>query len=79
VFPVRYVLAFYIPEDGILHSHRRESLKSYIALTTWALQHRRIVFPVRYEKDFYIPEDDIIHSRRRENLKSYTAVYQPRP
>jgi hypothetical protein len=26
-----------IPEDGILHSHRRESLKSYIALTGWAL------------------------------------------
>jgi hypothetical protein len=22
-----------IPEDGILHSHRRENLKSYIALT----------------------------------------------
>jgi hypothetical protein len=24
-----------IPEDGILHSHRRKSLKSYIALTGW--------------------------------------------
>jgi hypothetical protein len=23
---------FYIPEDGILHSHCRENLKSYIAL-----------------------------------------------
>jgi hypothetical protein len=23
----------HIPEDGILHSHRRENLKSYIALT----------------------------------------------
>jgi hypothetical protein len=23
------------PEDGILHSHRRENLKSYIALTGW--------------------------------------------
>jgi hypothetical protein len=27
----------YIPEDGILRSHRRENLKSYIALTGWAL------------------------------------------
>jgi hypothetical protein len=27
----------HIHEDGILHSHRRESLKSYIALTGWAL------------------------------------------
>jgi hypothetical protein len=26
-----------IPEDGILHSHRRENLKSYIALTGWSL------------------------------------------
>jgi hypothetical protein len=26
-----------IPEDGILHSNRRENLKSYIALTGWAL------------------------------------------
>jgi hypothetical protein len=26
-----------IPEEGILHSHGRENLKSYIALTWWAL------------------------------------------
>jgi hypothetical protein len=26
-----------IPEDAILHSRRRESLKSYIALTGWTL------------------------------------------
>jgi hypothetical protein len=25
-----------IPEDSILHSHRRENLKSYTALTGWA-------------------------------------------
>jgi hypothetical protein len=31
VSPVKYELGFYIPEDGILHSHRRENLKSYIA------------------------------------------------
>jgi hypothetical protein len=27
----------YIPEDGILHGHRSENLKSYIALTGWTL------------------------------------------
>jgi hypothetical protein len=27
----------YISEDGILQSHRRENLKSYIALTGWTL------------------------------------------
>jgi hypothetical protein len=26
-----------IPEDTILHSHRRENPKSYIALTGWTL------------------------------------------
>jgi hypothetical protein len=32
-----YGLNFYITENGILYSHRRENLKSYIALTGWAL------------------------------------------
>jgi hypothetical protein len=30
--PVKYELGIYIPDD-ILHSHRRENLKFYIALT----------------------------------------------
>jgi hypothetical protein len=34
------------PEDGILYSHRRENLKSYIALTGPALLRRRNVSPV---------------------------------
>jgi hypothetical protein len=29
VSPVRYELGFYMQEDGILHSHRRENLKFY--------------------------------------------------
>jgi hypothetical protein len=37
MFPVKYELGFYTPENGILHSHRRENLKSYIALNGWAL------------------------------------------
>jgi hypothetical protein len=35
VSPVKYELGFYISEDDILRSHRRENLKSYIALTGW--------------------------------------------
>jgi hypothetical protein len=31
--PVKYELGFYIPEDGIPHSHSSENLKSYITLT----------------------------------------------
>jgi hypothetical protein len=27
VFPVRYELGFYIPKDGVLHSHRREQIQ----------------------------------------------------
>jgi hypothetical protein len=63
-----------ISEDGILHSHSRETLKSYIALTGWALYWRRNVSPVKYELGFYIPEDNILHSHSREILKSYIAL-----
>jgi hypothetical protein len=44
-----------IPEDAILHSHRRENLKSYIALTGWTLWRRRNVSPVWYELGFLYP------------------------
>jgi hypothetical protein len=62
---------YYIPKEDILHSHRRENLKSYIALTGRNLQRRRNVSPVKYELGFYIPRGGILHSHRRENLKSY--------
>jgi hypothetical protein len=74
VSPVSYELGLYIPEDGILHSHRRVNLKSYIALTGWTLSRRRNVSPVKYELGLYIPEDVILHSHCRENLKSYIAL-----
>jgi hypothetical protein len=32
MFPVRYELGFYIPEDDILQGSRPEKLKCYIAL-----------------------------------------------
>jgi hypothetical protein len=31
---VKYELGFYIPEDDVLHTRRRENLKSYIDLET---------------------------------------------
>jgi hypothetical protein len=37
VSPVKYELGFYIPEDGILHIHRRGNLKYYIELIGWPL------------------------------------------
>jgi hypothetical protein len=74
VSPVKYELGSFIPEDVILHSHRSENLKSYIALTGWTLQRRRNVSPVKYELGFYIPEDGILHSHRSENFRSYIAL-----
>jgi hypothetical protein len=79
VSPVKYELGFYIPEDDILHSHRRDILKSYIGLTGWALQRRRKVFPVRYKLGFYMPEYGILHSHCRENLKFYIDKLLPSP
>jgi hypothetical protein len=73
VSPVKYELGFCIPEDGILHSHRRGNLKCYIALTGWAVYGRRNVSPVKYELRFYIPGDGVLHSHCRENLKSYSG------
>jgi hypothetical protein len=35
--PVKYELGVYITQVDILHSHCRENLKSYIALSGWAL------------------------------------------
>jgi hypothetical protein len=48
-------------------------LKSYIALTGWALKRRRNMFPLRYELGFYIPDDGVLHSPRREHLISYNG------
>jgi hypothetical protein len=48
-------LRCHIPEGGILHSHRRENPKSYIALTGWTLKRRGNVSPVRYQLGFLYP------------------------
>jgi hypothetical protein len=74
VSPVKYEQGFCIPEDGIFHSHSRENVNSYIALTGWTVLWRRNVSPVKYELGFYIPEDDILHSHSCENVNSYIAL-----
>jgi hypothetical protein len=74
VSPVNYELGFYIPEDDILHSHRRENLKSYIALTSWTLAETKCVC-CEIRTGFFIPEDDILHSHSLENLKSCIFVF----
>jgi hypothetical protein len=56
-----------IPEDGNLHSHRSENLKSYTTLAGCTLQQRRNVFPLRYE-------DDFLQSHRSENLIPFIVL-----
>jgi hypothetical protein len=64
-----------IPEDDILHSHRRENLKSYIALTGWALQLRRNVSLVKYELGFISQKTAffIVNAVKTSNLISNTV------
>jgi hypothetical protein len=70
-----------ILEDAILHSHRREHLKSYIAIAGWTLYWRRNLSPVRFKLGLYIPQ--ILHSsqsfrkgrRNREYINEFAPIY----
>jgi hypothetical protein len=71
---VKYELGFYIPEEGILHSHHHENLKYYIALTGLGSVAGRDVSPVRHDLGFYIPEDGILLICPRFPVSSSTFV-----
>jgi hypothetical protein len=45
VSPVRYELGFYIPQDGILHNHRREGLIYYKNIISFERE-RKFVYTV---------------------------------
>jgi hypothetical protein len=68
-----------IPEDTILHGHRRENLKSYsvvpsspilVTLMKEALRSSETLVLTRATRR-NIPEDTILQSHRLGNLKSY--------
>jgi hypothetical protein len=57
-----------VPEDAILHRHRRENHKSYITLTGWA--------PVKYERVFISQETPFfrVTTVKTSNLTLYCDV-----
>jgi hypothetical protein len=62
MFPVRYILGFYMPEHWILHSHGRENFKSYSEYT-WRVE------PIRQKEEEEINQCNKQHNRC-ENLRS---------
>jgi hypothetical protein len=54
VSDVRYELGYYIPEDGVLHNHRRENLKSYITQISSIVNESRdnIITVLRYLSNY---------------------------
>jgi hypothetical protein len=60
VSPVKYEMGFYIPEDDILHSHRRENLKSYIE--------SRLLLLLSWTTSLYtdLPSASVMNVRRYE-------------
>jgi hypothetical protein len=53
VFPVRYELRFYTPEDGILHSHLRKNLK-YINADDFYLGYTRLIIGMDSDYSEYV-------------------------
>jgi hypothetical protein len=78
VFPVKYELGLYIPEDDILHSYSRENLKSYIFIITIMRNSNPsfwCIFPIYYhESNRYKQPLVKIHASmsvlQRSNLQS---------
>jgi hypothetical protein len=74
-----------IPEDTILHSHRRENLRSYnvvpssrifVTLMMEAVSSSETSILTRATRR-NIPKETILHDHRRENLKSYVFPSSP--
>jgi hypothetical protein len=65
-----------IPQDCILHNHRREALKHYRAITEWAVYQILNVFPVRYELEF-LSQKAIFFLSLTEKTSNLTRCYIP--
>jgi hypothetical protein len=65
-----------IPEDDILHSHCRENLKSYIALTGWALYQKRNLSPVKYELGFISEKTTFFRPKFYTHTHTHPYIYR---
>jgi hypothetical protein len=78
VSPVKYKLGFYIPEDDILHSHRRENLKSYILNLSYFLHlfpNINAVLTLTYKCMSYVMNVVLTNKRRiRSQLEISSAM-----
>jgi hypothetical protein len=54
VSPVKYELLCYIPEDGILHSHRRVNFKTYLTVLVSICDYLQISYvPINHLPHYY--------------------------
>jgi hypothetical protein len=58
VSPVKYELGFYIPEDAILHSDRREYLTSYVIFNFSSMPSAFLFKPVSSISTHTVPNID---------------------
>jgi hypothetical protein len=66
VFPVRYELGFSIAEEGILHSHQREHLKSCIIA--------RFNYKIGKNKKYYCLTV-MLETCKEQNIASLSSEY----
>jgi hypothetical protein len=69
---MKYELGVYIPEDGILYSHRRENIKSYMMYTCKFL----FVIFIIISKQF-IFKINLFWEQFRQINETYRDIYQP--
>jgi hypothetical protein len=71
--PVTHELDFYIPEDGFLHSHRRENLKSCIFIVGW-IPHECSLVGILRELVSGFARENGEHMSVQEDMKGFRKV-----
>jgi hypothetical protein len=67
----------YIQEDGILHSHRREILKSYIELTGYIFTKRKQLRMTLTKTHWLLGRKSKLSTSKKENILIHKAIFKP--